>query len=306
MAQRGKNEISSGADYQTRLLAELANMHENGGTKWFWQKWQKEFWPETPERLLQLRNELREIWDLESGRRQSDYWDTEEDELLNRWLSYRPTPEEEQLKNEAKVRSLKKRYGGRIQQIEETYPKAVEIVKKLLEGRQSWEEQLRKSESDESSANRLRELGEAFEQFERFVSPNMEKLKSLKVNSLEEEYQIAVELSLRRGYLPFRCSASQGGFVPDPANIRAVLILAVMENHGYMRYCANPDCATPYFVAKRKDQTVCDAGECKAERQRLHALKWWRENRATKGSVQPRMGTISKKAKKEHVARKTR
>ena len=59
-----------------------------------------------------------------------------------------------------------------------------------------------------------------------------------------------------------------------------MLIQGVFEHWKHFQFCANRDCAAPYFIAKTKDQTVCDAEMCKAEKQREHALKWWRENRA--------------------------
>lgn len=61
-----------------------------------------------------------------------------------------------------------------------------------------------------------------------------------------------------------------------------MLIQGVFEHWGHFKICADPDCASPYFIAKRKDQTVRDAEMCKSEKQRQHALKWWRDNRAKK------------------------
>jgi len=83
--------------------------------------------------------------------------------------------------------------------------------------------------------------------------------------------------------VPFRCSMNALRLVPNYMSIRAMLIQGVFEHWGYFKKCANPDCATPYFIARRKDQTVCNSEICKAEKQREHALKWWNENRA-KGS----------------------
>ena len=83
-------------------------------------------------------------------------------------------------------------------------------------------------------------------------------------------------------YNPFHCSVDAARLVPDSESIRANLIQGVFEHWPNFKICANPDCAAPYFIAKRKDQTVCDAEVCKAEKQRQHALNWWRENRAKK------------------------
>lgn len=65
------------------------------------------------------------------------------------------------------------------------------------------------------------------------------------------------------------------------------------------------DC--PFFIAKRKDQTVCDAEICKAEKQREHARKWWNENRSKKAQGKTNTGSnTAKKGSKGNVTRKTR
>ena len=83
-----------------------------------------------------------------------------------------------------------------------------------------------------------------------------------------------------RDYLPFGCSLGAGRLVPDWVSLRAMLIQGVFEHWKNFKICANSDCVAPYFIAKRQDQTVCDAEICKAERQREHMRKWWNENRA--------------------------
>lgn len=82
-------------------------------------------------------------------------------------------------------------------------------------------------------------------------------------------------------YMPFRCSIRGGKLLPNVLSLRAMLIQGVFEHWQHFRLCANPNCAAHYFIAKRRDQTVCDAGDCKAMRQREHALKWWNANRAS-------------------------
>jgi hypothetical protein len=107
-------------------------------------------------------------------------------------------------------------------------------------------------------------------------------------------------------YNPFHCSVEAARLIPDSETIRGNLIQGVFEHWPNFKFCANPDCAAPYFIAKRKDQTVCDAGICKAEKQRQHALRWWNENRAKKspkGDVKKRQ---TKKASKGNVTHKTR
>jgi hypothetical protein len=83
--------------------------------------------------------------------------------------------------------------------------------------------------------------------------------------------------------LPYGCSLGAGRLVPDWKDMRAMLTQGVLENWRNFSFCTNTDCATPYYIARRKDQVVCDAEICKAEKQRAHALKWWHENRGTKG-----------------------
>jgi len=85
-------------------------------------------------------------------------------------------------------------------------------------------------------------------------------------------------------FIPFACSVRSRRLVPNYLSLRSMLIQGVFEHWGHLKKCANRDCATPYFIAKRKDQTVCDAEACKAEKQREHALKWWKQNRAKKAS----------------------
>jgi len=98
-----------------------------------------------------------------------------------------------------------------------------------------------------------------------------------------------------RDYMPFECSIGAGRLVPNWVHLRAMLIQGVLEHWKNFKFCGNPDCAAPYFIAKRKDQSVCDAEICKAEKQRAHALKWWHENRAKtsdpqKHSIETRIG----------------
>jgi hypothetical protein len=98
-------------------------------------------------------------------------------------------------------------------------------------------------------------------------------------------------------YTPFDCSLVSRKLVPNYSSLRSLLVQGVFEHWGHFAYCANKDCAAPYFISKRKDQTVCDSEACKAERQREHALKWWTENRARK---------TSKKGRSKDGARKKR
>jgi hypothetical protein len=101
-----------------------------------------------------------------------------------------------------------------------------------------------------------------------------------------------------KDYLAFRCSLKSRRLIPNPRSMRANLVQGTLENWHHFRFCTNRDCLAPYFVAKRSDQTVCDSGQCKAERQREHARKWWNENRAKSASAE--------KVRKQDGTRKAR
>ncbi len=107
------------------------------------------------------------------------------------------------------------------------------------------------------------------------------------------------------GYVPFVCWLPGRTLVPDTRGLHPLLIQGVFEHWGHFKVCSNPNCASPYFIAKRKDQTVCDAEICKAEKQRQHALKWWRDNRAKK-SQKKATSKPKEKGIENNVTRKTR
>ena len=101
------------------------------------------------------------------------------------------------------------------------------------------------------------------------------------------------------GLMAFNCSIKARRLLPNNCSLRSNLIQGVFENWHHFRCCANPDCLAPYFIAKRSDQTVCDASACKAEKQREHARKWWNENRAK------RVETKAPKGRLKHGSSKT-
>ena len=108
-------------------------------------------------------------------------------------------------------------------------------------------------------------------------------------------------------YIPFMCWIPSRQFVPDWRALRPMLVQGVLEHWGHFKYCANSDCASPYFIAKRKDQTVCDAEICKAEKQREHARRWWNENRSKKAQGKKNTGSnTAKEGSRGNVTRKTR
>ena len=93
-------------------------------------------------------------------------------------------------------------------------------------------------------------------------------------------------------HMPFLCSVRESSLVPNVLSLRAMLIQGVFEQWKHFRRCANSECAAPYFIVKRRDQTVCDAGDCKAMRQREHARNWWRNNRGKKAKKRKEKGQV--------------
>jgi hypothetical protein len=65
--------------------------------------------------------------------------------------------------------------------------------------------------------------------------------------------------------------------------------------NGVLRKCHNPDCAAPFFIARRRTQKFCELGPCTEYAQRQYALKWWRE----KGAKQRAKKKTSERRKKK-------
>jgi hypothetical protein len=65
------------------------------------------------------------------------------------------------------------------------------------------------------------------------------------------------------------------GLTRGPDRFLMVLLYALKHVH-LLRYCANPDCREPYFVAQRASQIYC-GGPCAAPAQREYKIRWWRE-----------------------------
>ena len=69
------------------------------------------------------------------------------------------------------------------------------------------------------------------------------------------------------------------GIRPNPHSLEVRLAFACVENADCLRYCRNPECLMPYFIAQRQDQKYCSIG-CTTHGQREAKRKWWHENRA--------------------------
>ncbi len=46
---------------------------------------------------------------------------------------------------------------------------------------------------------------------------------------------------------------------------------------GRIKLCRNPQCPLPYFLARRRDQRICERGDCTAWAQQRWALRWSRQ-----------------------------
>jgi hypothetical protein len=66
------------------------------------------------------------------------------------------------------------------------------------------------------------------------------------------------------------------GMSSGPDRFLMVLLYALKHAH-LLRYCANPECKEPYFVARRGSQIYCSS-PCAAPAQKKAKLKWWGEH----------------------------
>lgn len=65
-------------------------------------------------------------------------------------------------------------------------------------------------------------------------------------------------------------------FAAVPDKFLMVLLYTLKHVH-LLRYCANPDCKEPYFVAGRASQIFCSE-PCAAPAQKEAKLKWWNQH----------------------------
>ena len=56
-----------------------------------------------------------------------------------------------------------------------------------------------------------------------------------------------------------------------------LVLLRALHIVGQMRYCPNPTCPTPYFIAKKRRQKYCSE-ECALPAQREFKRAWWEEH----------------------------
>jgi hypothetical protein len=75
---------------------------------------------------------------------------------------------------------------------------------------------------------------------------------------------------LYRTYLSFRCPAPR---LEPPTRIEEYLWY--LMDAGPTRKCQNPECAAPYFFAKRRTQRYCSK-DCAEPAQRAFKINWWK------------------------------
>jgi hypothetical protein len=93
----------------------------------------------------------------------------------------------------------------------------------------------------------------------------------------------------------------RASFVFHPHNEMQAACYALLLNSNRARFCANPDCPAPYFIAKRTTQRYCSP-DCLKPFQKQWKLDWWNregKTRRTKASANSRKGG-------KNVTRKTR
>jgi len=70
--------------------------------------------------------------------------------------------------------------------------------------------------------------------------------------------------------------------LPTAFSLPTILAYAALLHGNRMRFCRNKKCATPYFIAARRDHKYCSPN-CAAPAKRASKLKWWRNNRGNEG-----------------------
>ena len=74
-----------------------------------------------------------------------------------------------------------------------------------------------------------------------------------------------------------KCGAAPG---EQRGEDRFLMVLVYAVEHAHLlRYCLNPKCEEPYFVARRGSQIYCSQ-PCAEPAKREAKVRWWREHRA--------------------------
>lgn len=76
--------------------------------------------------------------------------------------------------------------------------------------------------------------------------------------------------------------------VPIPSDLPAFLAYGCLLFGNRLCYCRNPRCPAPWFIGTREDQQYCST-DCAWPAKKAAKLKWWRENRASKLPMPPKV-----------------
>ena len=82
--------------------------------------------------------------------------------------------------------------------------------------------------------------------------------------------------------------------LPPPSPFEQA-IMQLLKSADRARYCANPDCPAPYFLAKRRSQKYC-SDICALPAQREFKRRWWDEHGKARRKARR---TSSKKSKRK-------
>ena len=69
----------------------------------------------------------------------------------------------------------------------------------------------------------------------------------------------------------------RGEFVYIPRSEFEEAVYKLFRSSALAKVCANPDCPSPYFIAKRTTQRFCTE-KCSGVLQRAHKLRWWKQH----------------------------
>ena len=69
----------------------------------------------------------------------------------------------------------------------------------------------------------------------------------------------------------------RGEFVYIPRTEFDEAVYELFRRSHLAKFCANPDCPAPYFIAGRTTQQFCSE-KCSGVLQRAHELRWWKEH----------------------------
>ncbi len=106
---------------------------------------------------------------------------------------------------------------------------------------------------------------------------------------------------LRRlmGSFTLKVDWARGSLVPEFETQFQRACYVLLKNSARARFCQNPDCCAPYFIAKRATQKYCGQ-DCLKPIQKKWKLEWW--NRI--GSKRRKRSTSSKRTGKTRYPRK--